>query len=289
MNLPRFSALCALASGSLLSGCSMDSDTPRAPVERIVYVQAPAPSSHSSSVVINISAGSAGSFVQTSDADVDPSEQPQEAYEEEEEEEETTTVEQVERSEPCPAPARARDKAKAPAPIKAALSARRASAENSAPAPASAAGSGEAAMRIVSEEDFERRVLSSPIPVLVVFEASWCPFCKRYAPLIEAASQSASGFAVARVDVDKNPGLARKWSKGGVPATRAFIKGEISPGIRATGLISAQQLAALTRSLRSKAPVAGAPLSVKSAPSDLSAAPAGQAETEPSPRAGPSL
>src|SRR5262245_2486583 len=53
----------------------------------------------------------------------------------------------------------------------------------------------------VSEQDFEREVLRSPLPVLVDFGADWCGPCRALEPVIERIAERHAGtLRVVRVD-----------------------------------------------------------------------------------------
>jgi putative thioredoxin len=82
----------------------------------------------------------------------------------------------------------------------------------------------------VNELDFEYEVLaySQNIPVVVDFWATWCQPCKILGPMLEAMVKEAGGaFRLARVDVDKNPNLALRYSVRSIPTVKAFTNGQV--------------------------------------------------------------
>src|SRR5262249_41223518 len=58
------------------------------------------------------------------------------------------------------------------------------------------------ALPVVGEQDFEREVLRSELPVLIDFYADWCGPCKTVAPEVEALAHELEGKAkVVKVDI----------------------------------------------------------------------------------------
>jgi thioredoxin 1 len=77
----------------------------------------------------------------------------------------------------------------------------------------------------VTDADFEKEVLQSPVPVVVDFWAEWCGPCKMIAPLIDELSKEFEGKAkMVKVDVDNNSATAMKYGIRNIP-TLLFFKG----------------------------------------------------------------
>ena len=78
----------------------------------------------------------------------------------------------------------------------------------------------------VSEQDFQREVLQSELPLLIDFTASWCAPCKTVAPEVEAISRDLEGKAkVVKIDIDKSKRLATSLRIQAVPTFMVFMRG----------------------------------------------------------------
>ena len=76
----------------------------------------------------------------------------------------------------------------------------------------------------ITVQNFETEVLQSQIPVLVDFWATWCGPCRMVGPVIEKLGEQYEGKAViAKVDVDAEPDLARRFGIMSIP-TVVFLK-----------------------------------------------------------------
>ncbi|MDA3895673.1 MAG: thioredoxin domain-containing protein [Desulfobacteraceae bacterium] len=65
---------------------------------------------------------------------------------------------------------------------------------------------------MVSDANFEDRVLKSPLPVLLFALAPWCPTCVQVSPIIdEFAAEAKTKIRVGKLNVDQNKMLAAKY------------------------------------------------------------------------------
>lgn len=82
------------------------------------------------------------------------------------------------------------------------------------------------AVPTISEQDFEREVLRSELPVLIDFTADWCAPCKTVAPEVDAVARELEGKAkVVKIDIDKSKRIATMLRVQAVPTFMVFFKG----------------------------------------------------------------
>jgi thioredoxin 1 len=92
-----------------------------------------------------------------------------------------------------------------------------------------------------SEGTFDETIGSSEEAVLVDFWAEWCGPCKMIAPILaEVASEQQGKVKVLKVNVDDNPGLARRFEVMSIPTLILFKDGE--PAKRLVGARGKGQL-----------------------------------------------
>jgi putative thioredoxin len=82
----------------------------------------------------------------------------------------------------------------------------------------------------VSEQDFQEKVVerSRQVPVVVDFWAEWCGPCRTLGPALEKAVNARNGeIELAKVDTDRNPGIAQEFQIASIPAVKAFKDGKV--------------------------------------------------------------
>jgi thioredoxin len=96
----------------------------------------------------------------------------------------------------------------------------------------------------VTENDFDRVVLDSKLPVLVDFSASWCGPCQDMEPVLGELMVELEGKAkIVQVDIDKAPELARRYGASAIPHFVVFKKGKAVAA--ETGKLSKMTLTAM--------------------------------------------
>lgn len=76
------------------------------------------------------------------------------------------------------------------------------------------------ALVVVSDKDFEEKIINSKLLTLVDFWAEWCAPCKLAAPVLDELSNEYKGKVMfAKVDVDQNPQSQGKYTILSIPTT----------------------------------------------------------------------
>jgi thioredoxin 1 len=78
-----------------------------------------------------------------------------------------------------------------------------------------------------TDATFDEQIGSSSVPVVVDFWAEWCGPCKMVAPILEEiASEQAGSLAIAKLNVDDNPDVARRFGVMSIPTMIVFKDGQ---------------------------------------------------------------
>ena len=81
---------------------------------------------------------------------------------------------------------------------------------------------------MVSETNFEKQVLGSPLPVLLFAWATWCPTCRSAMPVIDDFAKDAKGkIRVGKLNVDSSPTISSKYHILSVPQILIFDNGHM--------------------------------------------------------------
>lgn len=84
------------------------------------------------------------------------------------------------------------------------------------------------AYTIVNEQNFQKEVLESEMPVMADFWAEWCGPCKVLGPIVEELSNDYSAkLKVVKINVDENNSLAGRFGIMSIPTLKFFKGGKI--------------------------------------------------------------
>lgn len=93
----------------------------------------------------------------------------------------------------------------------------------------------------LTQENFEREVVKSDLPVLVDFWAEWCGPCRMIGPVVEELAKDYQGkVKVAKLNIDEAQDLAMKFGVMSIPTLLVFKNGQVVN--QAVGAMSKDQL-----------------------------------------------
>jgi thioredoxin 1/putative thioredoxin len=97
------------------------------------------------------------------------------------------------------------------------------------------------ALPVIAEQDFEREVLRSELPVLIDFYADWCAPCKTVEPEVTALAHELEGKAkIVKIDIDRSKRIATSLRIQAVPTFMVFSRGR--PVAAEQGVLRRNQL-----------------------------------------------
>jgi thioredoxin 1 len=86
----------------------------------------------------------------------------------------------------------------------------------------------ESSLLHVNDKSFASEVLSSDLPVLVDFWATWCGPCRSISPIVEELAKEFMGkVKVTKLNVDESPSTPSQYGVRGIPTLILFKGGKI--------------------------------------------------------------
>ena len=78
------------------------------------------------------------------------------------------------------------------------------------------------------DDDFAAVAEEAPVPVLLDLWATWCGPCRMVSPALERLAQAYAGrIKLVKVDVDRAPGLSRRFDVRSVPTLVVLDRGRV--------------------------------------------------------------
>ena len=95
----------------------------------------------------------------------------------------------------------------------------------------------------IHQENFEQEILQSEKTVLVDFWAPWCGPCRELGPIVDALAEELTDVKVAKVNIDEEMALAKKYKIFSIPTLLVIKDGQ--PVNKSVGVKSREEILAM--------------------------------------------
>ena len=85
------------------------------------------------------------------------------------------------------------------------------------------------ALSQVSDKNFDKEIINSPMPAMVDFWAEWCQPCKMVAPMLEELARNYKGkIKIVQMNVAENRDTPARFGIRNIPTLMLFKEGEVA-------------------------------------------------------------